>query len=74
MLRGTVEAIMVVVPVITPDAPRPQIARPIIRTGDDGAVAHTRDPISNTPMNNRKTILRWNSRYTVPVSGVKAQL
>lgn len=74
LLRGTVVATMVVVPVITPEAPRPQIARPIISAVDDGAVAQTRDPISNTLMKNRKTIFRWNRRYIVPVNGVKAQL
>ena len=55
LCRGTTCVMRIVEPENIPAFPRPAIARPTMKATEFGAVAHTRDPISNITIEARKT-------------------
>lgn len=57
LCKGTVMVIIIMTPENTPADPRPAIALPMMKILEDGAAAHSRDPISNTITELRKTHL-----------------
>lgn len=59
--RGTVCAIVTRAPVKIPALPNPAMARPIIKTVEDGATPQIKDPTSNTNNADRKTHLTLNN-------------
>lgn len=61
-------------PANIPDAPKPVIALPTIKTGDDGARAHTRFPISNTARYVRYVIFFGKRVNDLPANGWLAHL
>ncbi len=58
LLNGTVAAVMVVAPVMIPELPTPEMARPTIRIAEDRAVAATKEPSSKITIITRNRILR----------------
>lgn len=63
---GALKAASVKEPVLIPAAPSPAIARPMMRTVDEGAMAQTRLPISKRKMARRKMSFRLKKPYALP--------
>jgi hypothetical protein len=59
-------------PLKIPAEPAPEMARPTIKTADDGATADTSEPISKTKKPVRNVYLMENKAYSLPKRGTRA--
>ena len=74
MFNGVVCAIMIRQPEKRPAAPIPAMARPTMKTVEDGETAHIKLPISKRARKIRKVHLKERCTKTLPERGEKTHL
>ena len=72
MFAKPTRAIMLMIDTHKPEAPNPATARPKMRTGTEGATAQSKLPISNMPIERRKTSFAGAIERTRPKNNMNA--
>lgn len=69
--NGAEPAKIVTLPFWMPDAPRPAMTRPAMKSGDELATPQISEPTSNTTKKARNVHLALRYVYSLPVSGCR---